>query len=130
VADPWEQVFVDAANLADAGDRQGAVDLLLPVLDREDVPPFGRSLAATNIGTMNARSERVDEAMAWYERAVTLDPDGEGAGVALGEKAMLLHSLERHHEAVATFERMLALPHLREDSRAAVEYNLRLMRGD
>jgi predicted RNA polymerase sigma factor len=126
----WEQSFVDAVALSDDGDPQGAFNAFLTLIARDDVPAYARALASTNIATMLVKTQRTDEAMEWYERAVAFDPGGEGAGVALGAKGMLLHSLGRSHECLATFERMLALPALPEASRAAAEQNLKALRAE
>ncbi|MCD4535296.1 tetratricopeptide repeat protein [Nocardioides sp. cx-169] len=127
---PWEHLFVQALGASEAGDAEQAYRTFLSVLALDDVPAYARSLASTNIATMHLRSQRVDEAMEWYERAVQLDPDGESAAVALGAMGISLERLERRQEAIETFERLLALPTLPEASRLTAEENLRALRGE
>jgi len=130
VTSSWELQFVAAARRGDEGDPQAAIDIFTRMLEQDDVPAYARSLAGTNIASMLLKLQRLDEAMEWYERAVALDPEGEGAAVALGAKGMTLHALERFHECIATFERLLELPALPEESRVAAEHNLRALRGE
>ncbi|MCW2851099.1 MAG: hypothetical protein JWM84_763 [Nocardioides sp.] len=127
---PWEHLFVEAVGANEAGDPERAFRTFLTVLALDDVPGYAKSLASTNIATMHLRSQRVDEALEWYERAVEFDPEGESAAVALGAKGMSLYRLERHQESIATFERMLALPVLPEPQRLAAEQQLRVLRGE
>jgi len=88
-----------------------------------------KSPITCNIAMVFARTGRPDEAVTWYDHAAAYDPP-TSTFFAAEEKAAILHTHHRWHEAMATYAGLLAMPDLPEDARQRIKHNVGVLRGD
>ena len=70
-------------KLAEGKDAE-AIEMAQQVIAYEDVSPYAATLALSNLGIMNARARRYDEAIEYLEHAFQMNPYFYRAGGALG----------------------------------------------
>lgn len=99
--DDYVNLTQEAARLDEAGDAEGAV-AIFQTLAGADIAEHDRSLMCHNVGVLLEKLGRPEEALAAYDRGITLETPLCRSLVA-EQKAALLHRLGRNAESLSLY---------------------------
>jgi len=122
VNDAVRELFFRGANAFEAGDDAGATAAFQQIVDRADVSDDDKAMACVNLATVCDRSNDIDQALAWYEKAVALAV--ERRHFIQESRAAYLASRARYTEAVDGLTRLLQARDLQPADRLRLEQNL------
>ncbi|MEJ7831810.1 MAG: tetratricopeptide repeat protein [Nocardioides sp.] len=125
----WHRLLLEGADRFETGRSEEAIEIFRGLLSREEISATDKCTIGCNIAMVLAKTGRPDEAVTWYDHAATYDPPTSTV-FAAEEKAAMLHTHERWHQAMATYDELLAMPDLPEDARRRVENNVGVLRGE
>jgi len=72
VNDAVRELFFRGANAFEAGDDAAATAAFQQIVERADVADDDKAMACVNLATVCDRSNDIDQALAWYEKALSL----------------------------------------------------------
>lgn len=128
-APEWHGLMLEGAKRFETGRSEEAIEIFRGLLSRDEISATDKCTISCNIAMVLARTGRPDEAVTWYDHAAAYDPPTSTV-FAAEEKAAMLHTHARWHEAMATYDELLAMPDLPDDARRRVENNVRVLQGD
>jgi len=127
VNDAVRELFFRGANAFEAGDDAGATAAFQQIVERADVAGDDKAMACVNLATVCNRSNDIDQALAWYEKALSLAL--ERRHVVEESRAMYLASKARYTEAIDGLTRLLQATDLQPADRLRLEHNLAEAQG-
>jgi tetratricopeptide (TPR) repeat protein len=122
VNDAVRELFVRGARAFEARDDAGATAAFQEIVDRPDVADDDKAMACTNLAAVCDRTNDVDQALTWYDRARALAVDR--LQLVEEKRATYLASKARFAEASDILTRLLQAPDLEPDNRLRLEVSL------
>jgi len=122
VNDDVRELFLRGAAEFEAGHDRAARAAFQQIVDRADVADDDKAMACTNLATVCDRSDHVDQALIWYDRALAFAV--ERRPLVEERRAMYLASRARYTEAVDILTRLLQATDLEPADRLRLERNL------
>jgi tetratricopeptide (TPR) repeat protein len=116
------ELFFRGAAAFEAGDDAAATAAFRQIVDRADVADDDKAMACVNLATVCDRSNDVDQALIWYDRALSF---AVGRRRFVEEsRAIYLVSKARFTEAIDILTRVLQARDLEPADRHRLEHNL------
>ena len=127
VNDAVRELFFRGANAFEAGDDAAATAAFQRIVERADVADDDKAMACVNLATVCDRSNDIDQALAWYVKAVALAV--ERRHFIEESRAAYLASRARYTEAIDGLTRLLQATDLQPADRLRLEQNLAEIQG-
>ena len=96
---------------------------MLAELADSDLPDLDRSIMCVNGAVVSDKLGRTEDALAWFDRAIRLEPP-QHRHFAAERRAAYLFERGRWTESLASFQDLLAQPHLMEEDRERIRGNI------